>query len=164
VTRLDESTSETETASGAPLAAKVRHIEIPQTLSVRQLAELLQVSPVAIIKQLMRNGIIANINQIIGYENAATVATAFGFEAHQKARKIIGAKRRQALEEESGNLLPRPPVVTIMGHVDHGKTRLLDAIRQTNVMASEVGGITQHRRVSGRGERSENHFPGYSGA
>lgn len=121
-----------------------RRITVFETITVGELAKRMGTKAGEVISKLMKLGVLATLNQSLDVDSAALVAADFGYEVEQGMTEELGVEALQQAEETGGERVPRFPVVTVMGHVDHGKTSILDAIRRTDVAAGEAGGITQH--------------------
>ena len=123
---------------------QIKVIVIPETLTIKDLADKMKIQPSAIVKKLFMQGQIVTVNQEISYETAEEIAMEYEILCEKEVKVDIIEELLKEEEEDEATLTQRPPVICVMGHVDHGKTSLLDAIRKTNVTDKEAGGITQH--------------------
>ncbi len=127
-----------------PKVEEIKTIVIPEVLTIKELAEKMKLQPSAIVKKLFLQGKIVTLNTEIDFDQAEEIAMEYEVLCEKEVKVDVIEELLKEAEENEEDMVPRPPVVCVMGHVDHGKTSLLDAIRQTNVTAREAGGITQH--------------------
>ena len=123
---------------------EIKTIVIPEVITIKELADKMKLQPSAIVKKLFLQGTIVTINQEIDFEKAEEIAMEYDVLCEKEKKVNVIEELLKEEEEDENDMVPRPPVICVMGHVDHGKTSLLDAIRQTNVTSREAGGITQH--------------------